>query len=117
MLKNISMKELKKSKFLQKTDCRKNFIASKTFWLGTDKFGRDILSRLIVGVRVSLAVGLITVLISLSIGIFLGALAGYFGGRIDNIIMWLINVIWSMPTLCLFLELRLRWVKGFGKYL
>ncbi|KAA9042058.1 ABC transporter permease [Ginsengibacter hankyongi] len=91
----------------------KNYIVSKTFWLGTDKFGRDILSRLIVGVRVSLAVGLITVLISLSIGIILGAVAGYFGGRTDNIIMWLINVIWSMPTLLLVFGITLSLGKGF----
>ena len=91
----------------------KDFIASKTFWLGTDKFGRDILSRLIIGVRVSLAVGLITVLISLSIGIFLGAIAGYFGGRLDNIIMWLINVIWSMPILLLVFGITLALGKGF----
>jgi peptide/nickel transport system permease protein len=92
---------------------KKNYIVSQTFWLGTDKFGRDILSRLIVGVRVSLAVGLITVLISLSIGIILGALAGYFGGRTDNIIMWLINVIWSMPTLLLVFGITLSLGKGF----
>ena len=91
----------------------KDYIVSKTFWLGTDKFGRDILSRLIVGVRVSLAVGLITVLISLSIGIILGAVAGYFGGRADNIIMWLINVIWSMPTLLLVFGITLSLGKGF----
>lgn len=91
----------------------KNYIVSKTFWLGTDKFGRDILSRLIVGVRVSLAVGLITVLISLSIGIILGAVAGYFGGRTDTIIMWLINVIWSMPTLLLVFGITLSLGKGF----
>ncbi|HEY5406802.1 MAG TPA: ABC transporter permease [Ginsengibacter sp.] len=91
----------------------KNYVVSKTFWLGTDKFGRDILSRLIVGVRVSLAVGLITVLISLSIGIILGAVAGYFGGRTDNIIMWLINVIWSMPTLLLVFGITLSLGKGF----
>lgn len=89
------------------------FITSKTFWLGTDKFGRDILSRLIVGVRVSLSVGLITVLISLSIGIILGAIAGYFGGRVDNIIMWLINVIWSIPTLLLVFGVTLALGKGF----
>lgn len=91
----------------------KDFIASKTFWLGTDKFGRDILSRLIVGVRVSLSVGIITVLISLSIGIILGAIAGYFGGRVDNIVMWLINVIWSMPTLLLVFGVTLALGKGF----
>jgi peptide/nickel transport system permease protein len=91
----------------------KNFIESKTFWLGTDTFGRDILSRLLVGVRVSLAVGLITVLISISIGIFLGATAGYYGGRTDNIIMWFINVIWSMPTLLLDFGITLTLGKGF----
>jgi ABC-type dipeptide/oligopeptide/nickel transport system permease subunit len=92
---------------------KKNYIVSKTFWLGTDKFGRDILSRLIVGVRVSLAVGLITVLISLSIGIILGSVAGYFGGKTDDIIMWLINVIWSMPTLLLVFGITLALGKGF----
>jgi len=91
----------------------KNYIVSKTFWLGTDKFGRDILSRLIVGVRVSLAVGLVTVLISLTIGISLGAVAGYFGGKTDSIIMWLINVIWSMPTLLLVFGITLALGKGF----
>ena len=91
----------------------KDYIESKTFWLGTDTFGRDILSRLLVGVRVSLAVGLITVLISLSIGIFLGAMAGYYGGKTDNVIMWFINVIWSMPTLLLVFGITLTLGKGF----
>jgi peptide/nickel transport system permease protein len=76
-------------------------IVKKTFWLGTDKFGRDILSRLIIGVRVSLSVGLISVVISLIIGIILGALAGYFRGWLDEVIMWIINVFWSIPTLLL----------------
>ncbi|MEP6616916.1 MAG: ABC transporter permease, partial [Ginsengibacter sp.] len=78
---------------------RPHYVASQTFWLGTDRFGRDILSRLIIGTRVSLAVGFITVLISLTIGVLLGSLAGYFRGRTDNLIMWFINVIWSIPTL------------------
>jgi peptide/nickel transport system permease protein len=84
-----------------------------TFWLGTDKYGRDILSRLLVGVRVSLAVGLVTVLLSLSVGVLLGALAGYFGGRVDEIILWLINVIWSIPTLLLVFAIMLLLGKGF----
>lgn len=91
----------------------KDYLVEKSFWLGTDKFGRDILSRLIVGIRVSLAVGLITVIISLSIGIILGAAAGYFRGRTDNIIMWFINVIWSMPTLLLVFGITLALGKGF----
>lgn len=83
------------------------------FYLGTDKFGRDILSRLIIGVRVSLAVGIISVIISLSIGIMLGALAGYFRGRADDIIMWFLNVIWSIPTLLLVFAITLVLGKGF----
>ncbi len=86
---------------------------TKTFWLGTDRYGRDILSRLIIGVRVSLAVGMITVILSLSIGIFFGAIAGYYGGRTDQAIMWLLNVIWSIPTLLLVFALTLLLGKGF----
>jgi peptide/nickel transport system permease protein len=88
-------------------------IKEKTFWLGTDRYGRDILSRLIIGVRVSLAVGLIAVILSLSIGILLGAVAGYFGGMVDYIVMWFLNVIWSIPTLLLVFALTLLLGKGF----
>ncbi len=77
----------------------KNITVTKKFLLGTDKYGRDILSRLIIGVRVSLAVGIVTVILSLVIGVFLGAVAGYYRGRADDIIMWFINVVWSIPTL------------------
>lgn len=76
-------------------------VIQRTFWLGTDRFGRDIFSRLIIGTRVSLSVGLIAVFISLFIGILLGALAGYFKGWVDEVIMWVINVFWSIPTLLL----------------
>ena len=78
-----------------------HLIEKRTYWLGTDKFGRDVLSRLIIGVRVSLSVGLISVVISLIIGIFLGALAGFFRGWVDEAIMFVINVFWSIPTLLL----------------
>ena len=90
-----------------------SFITTKKFWLGTDKFGRDVLSRIIIGTRVSLSVGLITVIISLSIGVLLGSLAGYFRGRIDNIIMWFINIIWSIPTLLLVFAITFALGKGF----
>jgi ABC-type dipeptide/oligopeptide/nickel transport system permease subunit len=83
------------------------------YWLGTDKYGRDILSRLLIGVRVSLAVGLVTVIISLSIGVLLGALAGYFRGWVDDVVMWVINVIWSIPTLLLVFAITLLLGKGF----
>ena len=85
----------------------------KTFWLGTDKFGRDILSRLIIGTRVSLSVGGIALIISLTIGIFLGALAGYYRGKTDAFIMWFINVIWSIPTLLLVFAITMALGKGF----
>ena len=88
-------------------------ITTKTFYFGTDKYGRDIVSRLLIGVRVSLGVGLITVLISLTIGVLLGAVAGYFRGKTDDIIMWFINVIWSIPTLLLVFAITLLLGKGF----
>jgi peptide/nickel transport system permease protein len=59
--------------------------------------GRDILSRLIVGTRISLFVGLISVLISLLIGIVAGALAGYYRGWVDSVVMWIINVCLVYP--------------------
>ncbi len=84
-----------------------------TYYIGTDKFGRDIASRLIIGVRVSLSVGLIAVIISLTIGILMGSVAGYFRGWIDEVIMWFINVIWSIPTLLLVFAITLALGKGF----
>ncbi|HMO32793.1 MAG TPA: ABC transporter permease [Lacibacter sp.] len=88
-------------------------LTHKTFWLGTDKFGRDILSRLLIGTRVSLGVGAVAVLLSLTIGIFLGALAGYYRGRTDALVMWLVNVVWSMPTLLLVFGITLALGKGY----
>lgn len=90
-----------------------HYIITKKYWLGTDTFGRDILSRIILGTRVSLAVGLIAVLISLSVGIFLGAIAGYFGGWVNKGVMLLVNVTWSIPTLLLVFAITLALGKGF----
>lgn len=92
---------------------RKNFVVNKRFWLGTDQFGRDLLSRLLLGSRISLSVGFIAVLISLLIGIFVGSIGGYFGGRIDAFVVWLINVIWSIPTLLLVIAITFALGKGF----
>ena len=86
---------------------------TKTFWLGTDRFGRDYLSQLIIGARISLSVGFISVFISLLIGISLGAIAGYFRGLADNLIMWFINVVWSIPTLLLVIAITFALGKGF----
>ena len=88
-------------------------LTRKTFILGTDRYGRDVLSQLILGTRISLSVGFISVAISLLIGIFLGALAGYFGGGIDALISWFINVVWAVPTLLLVIAVTFALGKGF----
>jgi peptide/nickel transport system permease protein len=90
-----------------------DFIESRYFILGTDKYGRDMLSRLILGMRISLSIGFVAVAISLIIGISLGAFSGYFSGAVDNAIMWLINVTWSIPTLLLVIAITLALGKGF----
>ena len=90
-----------------------SFISEKTFFFGTDKYGRDMLSRVLVGARISFFIGFVAVFISLIIGITLGSIAGYFGGKVDAIIMWLINVTWSIPTLLLVIAITLALGKGF----
>lgn len=89
------------------------YIVNQRYLLGTDSFGRDMLSRLMGGTIVSLSVGLVSVLISLLIGISLGAIAGYYGGWVDRMVMWLINVIWSIPTLLMVIAITLLLGKGF----
>ena len=74
---------------------------SAEFWLGTDSYGRDVLSRLIYGTRVSLLVGFVAVLIAMLIGSTLGIIAGYVGGMVDRLIMGLVDVLLSFPTLLL----------------
>lgn len=92
---------------------KKTNIKEKRYLLGTDKFGRDLLSRLFIGARVSLSVGFISVFISLLIGIPFGIFAGYYRGKTDAIIMWIVNVVWSVPTLLMVLSISLVLGKGF----
>lgn len=94
-------------------DVAKDHIKNQKFYLGTDKAGRDYLSRMLVGSRVSIAIGFVAVFISLVVGLFFGALGGYYGGKVDAFVMWLVNIIWSIPTLLLVIAITLSLGKGF----
>lgn len=109
----LPTEEQNKTISAQQAFLEKEQIKNHCFYLGSDRYGRDILSRLLIGARVSIAVGLVAVLLSLSIGVFLGAIAGYFGGRVDNLVMFVVNIFWSVPTLLLVFALTLTLGKGF----
>ena len=95
-----------------RAEIEQNNIITRKYILGTDGVGRDMLSRLLLGTRISLSVGFVSVIISVFIGIFFGALAGFFRGWIDDLIMWMINVVWSIPTLLLVIAITLALGKG-----
>jgi peptide/nickel transport system permease protein len=104
--KVVSIEELKK-------EVVESNIVTEKYLLGTDKYGRDLLSRLMAGTWISLSVGFISVFISLIIGITLGAIAGYYRGWVDDVIIWIINVVWSIPTLLLVIAITLALGKDF----
>lgn len=104
--KQVSIEELRQ-------EIENNNIVSQNYLLGTDKYGRDLLSRLMAGTWISLSVGFISVFISLIIGISLGAIAGYYRGWVDDVIIWIINVVWSIPTLLLVIAITLALGKDF----
>lgn len=88
------------------------FVESRVFLLGADKYGRCIYSRILLGFRVSLFVGLLAVFVSLTIGLTLGLAGGYFGGRADDMVMLLVNTVWSVPTLLLVFAVVLALGRG-----
>lgn len=85
----------------------KNNVENRFYILGTDNSGRDIFSRLLFGARISLSIGLVAVVISMFLGVTIGAVAGYFGGKIDHIAMWLMSVVWSVPGIMLVIAISM----------
>ncbi len=97
------------------TYIRQHCIKHQKFLLGTDQFGRDFFSRLVLGCRISLTVGFIAVFLSLIIGISIGSVGGFFRGRVDDAVVWFINVVWSIPTLLLVIAITFALGKGIAQ--
>lgn len=92
-------------------------VYTRKFWMGTDQFGRDMLSRMIIGGRVSLSIGFLAMIISLFLGTLIGLISGYLGGYYDRFFSWLIAVFWSVPTLLIAMGLSMFLPKGFYQVL
>lgn len=80
---------------------------SKEHWMGTNALGQDVMMRLIMGTRISFLVGIVTSLIAIPIGVFFGCLAGYFGGRVDDFVVWLYSSFASIPGLLFILAIAM----------
>jgi ABC-type dipeptide/oligopeptide/nickel transport system permease subunit len=89
-----------------------NMAPNVEHWLGTDIFGRDVLSKVLRGTQIAMSVGLVTSLIAIPIGVVLGALAGYFGGWVDDLITWLYTTFSSIPNIMLLISITMILGKG-----
>lgn len=89
-----------------------NLPPSAEHWFGTDIFGRDVLAKVLHGTQIAMSVGLMTSLIAIPIGVFLGAIAGYFGGWVDDCITWLYTTFSSIPNIMLLISITMILGKG-----
>jgi ABC-type dipeptide/oligopeptide/nickel transport system permease subunit len=89
-----------------------NLPPSPEHWFGTDIFGRDVFAKIIRGTQIAMSVGLVTSLIAIPIGVILGALAGYFGGWVDDLITWLYTTFSSIPNIMLLISITMILGKG-----
>lgn len=85
----------------------KEHLTERKYLLGTDRAGRDLLSRLIYGTRISLSIGLAAVVISVFLGLVFGSLSGYFGGWVDALVMWFMSVTWAIPGIMLVISISI----------
>lgn len=98
------------------SDMSKSFIPPNAeHWFGTDQLGRDIFSRVLDGTKISLFVGLAAVAISLSAGVTLGSMAGYFGGKLDTVIMRVMDMMLAIPSILLAIAFMAALGKGIDK--
>jgi peptide/nickel transport system permease protein len=89
-----------------------NLPPSAEHWFGTDIFGRDVFAKVIRGTQIAMSVGLVTSFIAIPIGVILGALAGYFGGWVDDLITWLYTTLSSIPNIMLLISITMILGKG-----
>jgi ABC-type dipeptide/oligopeptide/nickel transport system permease subunit len=100
-----SLKQISREDLIREFE--ENNIEYRFYLLGTDKSGRDILSRLLYGTRISLSIGFVAVVISMLLGILFGSLSGFFGGKIDSLIVWFMSVVWSIPGIMLVIAISI----------